>query len=168
MIDESDSAVLYTTIDALRIVADYTSIETYILNRQLDALVAVEIDENMQNPLDIDFFINDGTGGVFYDSADTLPDYFMITQSTTIAVEAYPQDRATSLSTSVDKFEWFIDGYISADLYKVGENLTPDGTSSYSRVQIPGSGFGMGAYSLSVLVTKDGTLSSRSIQLIVE
>jgi hypothetical protein len=176
MTNDTDTR-LWSTIDALRIVSDYTSEETYTLKRQLDALVAVNITEDLQNPLKIDLWVvdKDGTAGPhgngWWYSTDDLPEFFMITNTpnTNLDVWAYPVDAATNLSPTVDKFEWYLD--VLNMLTPVEEVLISTGTNvheSYSRVTQAGNGLNVGSYSLSVLIYKGDTVSSRGFQFIVE
>jgi len=167
MVDESDGALLWTAIDALRIVADdFISTETYnLVQGYLDALVAVKVDENMQDPLDIELRVVDDTANTYYYADDTLPVFTISKENgSALVVEAWPIDRSTTQSTSVDSFEWYLDGTIDATAWKDSEDLA----ISFSRYRIPSGSFNIGSYSLSVLVKKDGTLSSRTLQFVVE
>jgi hypothetical protein len=188
MIDETDpdpdkQPVIWTTVDALRIVAGYISVETYTLNRQLDAFITVKAEENLKNTLFIDFTVktvtsdSEGnpvvTGPVPYTDPDEsvpdnyLPPYFVIPLDANgkIVVWAYPRDRGTRNSTDVDIFEWSLDAGASLTAVS-GESLT---ITSKSGVSIEANDFTIPDFhTITVMIYKNGSLSSRSVNFIVE
>lgn len=180
---DSNNAVIWSTIDALRIVAGYTSTETYILNAQLKGVVSGGITEDLQNPLNITLEVAASTGSGVYYASDVLPEFFAVNEGTNLQVWAYPRipdGTQGGLTTEVASFEWYIDGIIKVDPYKdlnekIWEALKPGDDPlyaySYSRF-VNGAGLPLAPYSLTVIVKKISstgatTLSSRSFQFIV-
>ena len=165
---------LWSSIDALRIIANDTSSTTYTLERELDALVAVEITEEMDNPLLIQFYVHDGTTGAYYypdelpqvplDPLDPDPNYvnFIVTQGPIMEFVAYPQTPTTPpIPTPVDSFEWFLWGIVP--LAVAEEDLL----YSYSRIYLDTTGLDPGVYWVNLLVTKGDILTSERIEFAI-
>lgn len=179
---DSNNAVIWSTIDALRIVTDYTSTETYFLNAQLKGVVSGGVTEDLQNPLNITLEVAASTGSGVYYASDALPEFFAVNVGTNIDVWAYPRipdGTQAGLTTEVASFEWYLDGTLKIDPYtadgKTWEALKPGDDPlyaySYSRF-VNGAGLPLAPYSLTVMVKKISstgatTLSSRSFQFIV-
>jgi len=179
---DSNDALIWSTIDALRIVADYTSTETYFLNAQLKGVVSGGVTEDLQNPLNITLEVAASTGSGVYYASDPLPEFFAVNEGTNLVVWAYPRipdGTQGGSTTEVASFEWYIDGTIKIDPYqydgKTWEEISPstDPVRPYSySLFVNGAGLPLGPYSLTVMVKKISstgatTLSSRSFQFIV-
>jgi hypothetical protein len=170
---DNPNPVLWSTLEALRIVTGYDSTESYdLIDGQLDALVAVEVSEDMpDNPLDIALYIDvlgDVDNGVVYQADDVLPSYFTIdkTDKQILVVQARPIDRSTKERTSVESFDWYINGTTNVNSEVTSEE-TVDPATTQSTIQTDPANRNPGLYTLSVMITKNGALSSRSVQFII-
>jgi hypothetical protein len=157
---------IYSIVDALRVVTNYTAEEEIILDRQLDGLVTgVVVEEDLQNPLELDSYIVWNGSAVDYPSGTPLPDYFLLANGTDIIVKVSP--KKDGAATPVDSFEWYIDevGPFTAN---AGEDLgDASDPTSYSTF-VAGAGLDVGFHTISALVTKGTTVSSRRVQIIVQ
>jgi hypothetical protein len=173
--DASTPQRLWSTIDALRIIDGQISTEIYTLKQQLYSLVTANIVNDMQNPLEMDLFVQDKNGyAVYYwDTGPALLEYFEIDYLNNIIAIAYPEDPLTKASVSVTKFEWFLDGSIPIDpledANQIYENTDIANGTTYSEVLVGNYNerLNPGSYQLTVLVTKGESLSSKSIQFII-
>jgi hypothetical protein len=170
MKNNADNASLWATMEALRILKDYDSIKTYILSeRVFDSIGNIVVDENLQNPLNIDLNVVSSVPAESgnYPSGTALPDFFTINYGSNIGVTAKPKDRDTDANISVDSFEWYLDGLVplpaTAEVTTIAPPADPE---AYTQI-ITGSGLSYGLHTLSVMVYKDSTVSSRDVQFIV-
>jgi hypothetical protein len=169
MIEFGTTNILWSTWDALRIIEADTSQAIYELTDALNALVAVQIDEDLNNPLKIVFEVN----GIVYDGTDvdhTLPVPFTITQGESLEIIARPYDselydpaNPNIGRVAVSSFEWYKRG-----TYTLTGNPESILSPSYSIVTV-GSGDNPGYYWIDLLVTNESqtSLTSERIEYLV-
>ena len=83
---------------------------------------------------------------------------------TDISVKVSP--KKDGAATPVDGFEWYMDG--DGPLANSGQFLGSEADPASYSYFIGGNGFDIGSHTLSVLVTKGTTVSSRSVQFIIQ
>ena len=157
-----DARILWSTVEALRIVDYYPSSKTYTLVRHLESLVQLDIDDNLQNPLILTYRVND----VDYD--ETLPaDPFSIDYGQNIKIRVWaqnPEDMSPVTFTTDDR-EWYLNGYDGT--INLSDSAYHDPNNYYTQLSV-GSGLSPGFWSVNVLIKKDGIVSSGTVNFIIE
>lgn len=163
-VEGEEPEILWSTIEALRIIEDDTSSTTYELKEELNAIGLVEITEEMDNPLTIHFEIGIGSDLTSY-WPDELPvDPFETTQGTNLTIIARPYDKDGN-RVAVESFEWY--KYGTVPLTASSKIDYP----SYSTLNF-GSGETIGYYWVNLLVTSRTSedkivLTSERIEVLV-
>jgi hypothetical protein len=121
----------------------------------------------------VDLNINNGSGLKYYadgpNPTNELPVYFLVPNGTNIVVETWPKMKDESgniVSVPVDSFEWYIDE--AKHSANAGEDLGDASDPTSYSVFVAGAGLDVGFHTISVLVTKGTTVSSRRVQIIVQ
>lgn len=157
MRDSITDGILWSTIDALRIIDGDESPVKYTLEKEFDEVVAVDIDSELQNPFNIVMRVD----GVDYTS-DTLPDYFFIASGENITIRAFPRDAVTNASLSADTYEWYLNGI--QPLTSVEDDVDP--VDQWSQVSV-GSGLSAGVWYVNMLVKIGDVFVSETVRFII-
>jgi hypothetical protein len=159
--DESGS-LIWSTVEALRIVEYYPSSKTYTLIRHLESWVTLNIDDNLQNPLILTYRVNGEEYGATLPADPFSIDYL---KNITIRVKAInPEDMTFITFTELDR-EWYLNGYEGT--VNLSGSAYHDPSNYYTQLSV-GNGLSPGFYSVDVLIKKDGTVSSGTVNFIIE
>jgi hypothetical protein len=169
MRDSITDGILWSTIDALRIIKDDESRVGYVLEQEFDEIVAVDIDPELENPFIVVLRID----GVEYisDEENTngytlLPDYFFRNKDQTLTVIALPRD-VTNAALSADSYEWYLNGIQSL----TSQEDPDDPINQYSQVTVGGTNSGAsttltGTWWINVLVKIGDVLVSETVRVV--
>jgi hypothetical protein len=166
---KGNGEILWSTIDALRIIKDDESRVGYVLEQEFDEIVAVDIDPELENPFIVVLRID----GVEYisDEENTngytlLPDYFFRNKDQTLTVIALPRD-VTNAALSADSYEWYLNGIQSL----TSQEDPDDPINQYSQVTVGGTNSGAsttltGTWWINVLVKIGDVLVSETVRVV--